>query len=58
MSLNPKIVEKVKAKTTSDKQMTQELLEILSKVEAGKQPKRQIETIINNHAKTKKDTCE
>lgn len=55
MALNPKIVDKVKAKITSDDQMRQELLDLLSKVEEGRQPKRLIEKIIGNHSKTAKE---
>lgn len=58
MALNPKIVEKVMAKTTTDNQMRLELLDLLSKVEEGKQAKRLIEKIINNHAKMNMRVCE
>ena len=47
MALNRKIVEKVKKKAGDDAFLRTQLPSLLSKVEDGHQPKREIEKIIN-----------
>lgn len=43
MAINPKIVEKIKEKTTNDKFLRQSLMEVLFQMEEGRQPKRIID---------------
>ena len=46
MALNKKIVTKVKEKTSDDSTFRQHLLLLLTRIENGNQPKREIEKII------------
>ena len=47
MALNKKIVEKVKAKADGDSVIRTYLPSLLSQIEQGRQPKREIEKVIN-----------
>lgn len=47
MALNKKIVEKVKEKANGDSFIRTYLPSLLSYIEQGKQPKREIEKVIN-----------
>ncbi len=46
MALNQKITKKIKGKTSGDSFLKNKLISLLSRVDEGKQPKREIEKII------------
>ena len=46
MALNKKIVTKIKEKTADEPFLRQQLPALLSRIEGGRQPKREIEKII------------
>ena len=48
MALNQKIIKKIKEKATGDDFLKKKMLSLLSKVDEGKQPKREIEKIIKD----------
>ncbi len=48
MALNKSIVDKIKQKTENNDKLRTDLLNLLGKVEEGKQPKRVIDTIMSN----------
>lgn len=48
MAINPKIVKKIKEKTSEDSFMKTNIIRLLSKIEEGRQPKREIDKIIND----------
>jgi len=47
MALNQKITKKIKEKAANDDFLRKNMIMLLSKVDEGKQPKRLIETILN-----------
>lgn len=47
MALNHKITKKIKEKAGSDDFLKNKMISLLSRVDEGKQPKREIEKIIN-----------
>ncbi|MBQ0143135.1 MAG: hypothetical protein KBT06_10160 [Prevotellaceae bacterium] len=46
MAINPKIVRKIKSKTSDNSEKRRLLISFLSRVEEGKQPKREIDKIM------------
>lgn len=47
MAINQKIVKKIKEKTTEDPIKKRMILNFLTRVEEGRQPKREIDKIMN-----------
>lgn len=47
MALNKKIIEKVRAKSAGDTFVKSYLPSLLARIEEGKQPRREIEKVIN-----------
>lgn len=53
MALSSQIATKIKDKTQDDSYLKQSLLQVLSRMEDGKQAKRAIEEVVNNLPKIK-----
>lgn len=47
MALSKIIVEKIKEKTSDRLQYQQELIQLMAKIEEGRQPKRQIDSLMD-----------